>query len=93
MTPADTHLNKMTWSAMTVAEEPDVRRDLRVLNICLERRADLDMGHASWETPEVLRREVVPVVRSHRAIGRCKPLISDPHYIMSSRHARVDGCG
>lgn len=62
MTSADTHFNKMTRSAMTVAKEPDVRCDLRVLNIRLEIRADLDLGHASWETPEVLMREVVPVV-------------------------------
>ena len=37
MTAADTDLNKMTRSAVTVAEKPDVRRNTRVLNVRLEK--------------------------------------------------------
>lgn len=96
MTPADTHLNEMTGSAVTVAQEPDVRCDLRVRNIRLELRADIDVGHASGETPEVLRREVVPVVWRPGANRCCNPFISNPHYVMSSRHVRggddIDRC-
>lgn len=90
MSPADTHLDKMTRSAMTIAEEPDVRRNSRVFDICLELRADFDVGHGSWETPEVLRREVVPVVWGLRANLPCNPDISNPHYVVSSRHVRVE---
>lgn len=89
MTPADTYLNKMTGSTVTVAEEPDVCCNLRVRNISLELRADVDMGHGSWETPEVLWREVVPVVWGASAYVRCNPFVSNPHYVMSSCHVRL----
>ena len=90
MTPADTDLNKMTRSAVTVTKEPEVRCNSRVLDIRLELRADFDMGHGSWETPEVLWREVVPVVWGSFANRCCNPSISNPHYVMNSRHVHVE---
>ena len=90
MTPADTYLNKMTRSAVTVAKEPDARYNSRVLDIRLELGADFDVGHGFWETPEVLRREVVPVVWRPFAGCFCNPNISDSYYVMSSRHVRVE---
>ena len=86
MTPADTRLNKMTRSTVAVAEKPDVRCYLRVLDIRHECRADVDLFHASRETPEVLGREVVPVVWGLIREPCCNPFISDPHYVVSSRH-------
>ena len=75
---------------MTVAKEPNVRCNLGALNISLERRADFDMGHGSWETPDVLRRKVVPVVWGTWGNLCCNPFISNPHYVMSSRRGRVE---
>lgn len=90
MTPADTDLYEMTRSTVTVAKEPDVRCDSRVLNVGLELGADFDVRHGFWETPEVLGREVVPVVWGSFADCCCNPCISYPHYVVSSRHIRVD---
>lgn len=75
---------------MTVAKKPDVCGNLRVLNIRLERRTDFDMGHGSWETPDVLRRKVVPVIWGTWANSCCNPFVSNSHYVMSSRYLRVE---
>lgn len=36
----------------------------------------------------MLRREVVPVIEGARACFFCDPFISNPYYIVSSRHVR-----
>ena len=48
------------------------------------------MGHGLWETPEVLRGEVVPVIWGTFVDRCCNPNISNPHYVMSSRHDREE---
>lgn len=93
MVPADAHLDKMTGSAVTVAKEPDVNCDSGVSDVHLELRADFDMGHGFWETPEVLRREVVPVVWGPFAYRFCDSSISNPDYVMSSRHGALRHSG
>ncbi|KAL8698080.1 MAG: hypothetical protein Q9201_006774, partial [Fulgogasparrea decipioides] len=67
MTSADTDLDKMTGSAMPVAKKPDVHYNSRVLNVFFEFRADFYVSHAFWETPDVLRREVVPMAGAFAA--------------------------
>lgn len=86
MAPADADLNEVTRSAVTVAEEPDVRCHSRVLDARLELGADFDVGHGYWKAPEVLRREVVPVVRGPFANRFGNASVADPHYVMNSRH-------
>ena len=49
-------------------------------------RADFNRRHGFRETPDMLGREVVPVVWGTLADPRCKPGITDANYIMSSRH-------
>ena len=86
----DTHLNEMTRSAMTVAKKPDVGSSLGVLNVCLELGADFDMSHVPGESPEMLRRKVVPVVWGTGSNLRCESCISNSHYVMSSCHIRMN---
>lgn len=63
MGDADAELHESAGlSAVAVAEEPDIRRDVRVREVGDEVRAYLDGGHGFGEAPEVLWGEVVPVV-------------------------------
>lgn len=86
MTCAYTDLNEMTRSAVTVAEEPYIRCYSRILDAGLELGADFDVGHGYWEAPEVLGREVVPVVWGPFASRFGNASIANPHYVMNSRH-------
>ena len=90
MALADAHLNKVTRSTVAIAEEPDVRCHMGAFDVCFECRADLNMGHVPRKTPDVLRREVVPVVRGLGGDFCCKPVVPHSYNVMSSRHVRMD---
>lgn len=87
VTPTDTDLHELTRSAVIVANEPDVHCDSPVLNFRLEVCADIDLFQGTWETLEILKGEIVLVACGAFAI-RCRnpDIISNPHYVVSSRH-------
>ena len=87
---ADTDLNKMSGSAMTIAQKPNVRCHLRILHIRHEAGTDFDMVHTFGETPDALRRKIMPMVWCLLADPAGKPDISNPHDVMCSRHVLFD---
>ena len=74
----------MAGSAVPIAKEPDVCCDSGVGDVSLEGSADFHVGHASWEAPKALTREIVPVIWGLSADCRGKAFISNADYVMSS---------
>ena len=79
---------------MPVAKKPKIRLDvIPVVEILPEFLANVCMRETVGKTPDVLRREVVPVVESHGAAAGGEFGIADADYVVGSVLGRWGGHG